>query len=222
MVGVDRLRRPGVAIDTIPKTPAETTVGCRKVRWPNSPCGSGTPLASAVPANRWRRRRRLKCRARIVTSMLPGECRPPAGPAPKRDNALLAVEQQALGTQPRNQRCALRQCRRRGRDQHRLLGAGRTAHAAVADVPATAHIARDDPSRCPAGAHRALGWRCFHSARRPTVARRAGVPSPRTRRHRFCESGLEAEHALPVGQRFRRRTEAAGPVHGGRTANAAP
>ncbi|MNY35031.1 hypothetical protein D3C86_1694130 [compost metagenome] len=31
-----------------------------------------------------------------------------------------------------------------GRHQHRLLGVGRAAHAAIAEVPATAHIARDD------------------------------------------------------------------------------
>ncbi|MCY1410915.1 hypothetical protein D9M71_262940 [compost metagenome] len=56
---------------------------------------------------------------------------------------LVAVDQQAVGTRQVEQLAALLQGRGNGGDQHRLLGVGRAAHPAVADVPAAAHVARD-------------------------------------------------------------------------------
>src|SRR5690606_26427169 len=57
---------------------------------------------------------------------------------------VLAVMQQALGAGQVEQGAALVEGGRNGGDQHRLLGVDRAAHAAVAEVPAAAHVARDD------------------------------------------------------------------------------
>ena len=57
---------------------------------------------------------------------------------------LAAADLQLVGTRQIEQLAALVEGGRNGGDQHRLLGVGRTAHAAVAQVPAAAHIARDD------------------------------------------------------------------------------
>ena len=56
------------------------------------------------------------------------------------------VHDQTLGASEVEQLAASIQCGRDARHQHRLLGIGRAAHAAVAQVPAAAHVAR---AHCP-------------------------------------------------------------------------
>ncbi|MNS24703.1 hypothetical protein D3C72_565570 [compost metagenome] len=56
---------------------------------------------------------------------------------------LVAVDQQLLRAGQIKQFAAHFQCRRNGRDHHRLFGIGRTAHAAIAEVPAAAHVTWD-------------------------------------------------------------------------------
>ena len=122
----------------------------------------------------------------------------------------------------RQQRRTTIQRRRNRRHQHRLLGVGRTAHAAVADVPAAFYVA---PDRAGREAQRlgaaAQGIVVFVGFDRPRgdVEPRFHALEPR------CEIGRskagDAEFTRPVVECCGRRAEARRPVHGRAAADAA-
>ena len=128
---------------------------------------------------------------------------------------------QALGTQAGVKRCPAGQCRRQGRQQHRLLGVGRAAHAAIAEIPAALDVAahRIDRDAEPGGTacHQAvIPVRRY----RPGADMQAHFHRVEPRRERFDAEIAQAVRALPPLQRPWRGAEAAGPVDRGRTADA--
>ena len=139
------------------------------------------------------------------------------------DNALLRRKNQSLGTQTRDQQRTARQRSRDSGDEHRLLGAGRTAHAAIADIPAATDIARNDMGRYadffgPLGKKIVVLVRLEWPGTNTEPMFHRGEP----RGHRIRRQLLEPQHFLPIAEGRCRRAEAAGPVDGGRTSDAAP
>ncbi len=145
MVGVDRLRCAVEGVDhPVEQPPALKFTVCRKVRLAD-------PLA---------RIRRLRAEKNRRVLMPPPESNVVAGPDPDpaavgrhaaahpcqafEARHLVAVQQQPVGARQVEQLATLVEGRRDGGDQHRLLGVDRAAHAAVAEVPATEDVARDD------------------------------------------------------------------------------
>ncbi len=135
---------------------------------------------------------------------------------------LVAVQQQPVGARQVEQLATLVEGRRDGGDQHRLLGVDRAAHAAVAEVPATEDVARDD---LPVIAE-LLAAQADHVV--------VGIRRQRPGRHvqallHFLEPGRHVLRAValdpvdlgPVLQGRFRGAEAAGPVDQGGAAHGA-
>ncbi len=127
---------------------------------------------------------------------------------------LLATHLQALGPCEIEQFAALVQQRRNAGDQHRLLGIGRAAHAAVAQVPAAAHVARDhrpvivEPFAA-APEHLVVGVRRHCPGCHAQALLHAFEPGLQ----RFGRKPADAVLAGPVLQGLRWGAETRGPVH---------
>ena len=126
----------------------------------------------------------------------------------------LAVHQQAFGAGEIEQFATLVQQRRNAGDQHRLLGVGWAAHAAVAEVPAATHVARD---HCPvlteaftaALQYRVVGIRRHGPGRDAEALLHAFEPELQCLDRKSADAVL----AGPVLQRLRWCAKARGPVH---------
>ncbi|MNO78768.1 hypothetical protein D3C76_699200 [compost metagenome] len=134
----------------------------------------------------------------------------------------VALQQQAVGPRQVEQLAAFLQRRRDGGDQHRLLGVGRAAHPAVADVPAAAHVARDHfpviAELLAAGAdHVVVGVR----RDRPGRDAQALFHLPEPGRHLRRAVALDAVLLRPVFEGRIGRAEAGGPVDQGGAADGA-
>ena len=135
----------------------------------------------------------------------------------------VAREDEAMRAHARDERRAAIERRGDRRDQHRLLGVGRAAHAAVAEVPAALHVAADrGRERCRACAaprasaalfalgatsHGAIDSRASIRANHGAIASAEKPRKPYSR--------------CPVGKRGRRRAERARPVDRRAAADAA-
>ena len=112
--------------------------------------------------------------------------------------------------------------RRDRRHQHRLLGVGRAAEAARAEVPAALHVALDRGRRMPSfsAPRRSRSLFSFGAASQgPIDQPPLGLGEPG--RHRRLGQFGEAVALAPDRQGRRRGAERAGPVDGGRAADAA-
>ena len=130
---------------------------------------------------------------------------------------------QALGTQAGVERCPAGQCRRQGRQQHRLLGVGRAAHAAIAEIPAAldvaAHGADGDAELLgAAGEQTVVTVRCD----RPGADMQAHFHRIKPGGKCFDGQLVQSVGALPPLQGAGRCAETAGPVDGRRAADTAP
>jgi hypothetical protein len=119
-------------------------------------------------------------------------------------------------------RATVERCRDGGQ-QHRLLGVGRAAHAAVTEVPATLDVALDDPDRdgellATGHQHLIVRVRRRIPGAHPQLVLHHREPGA----HRLGAELPQAELALPEVEDLGRRAEAAGPVDRRRTADAAP
>ena len=137
------------------------------------------------------------------------ETRPPCSDDAARTYA--GHERRAIGERGGNRR-----------DQHRLLGVGGTAHAAVTQVPAADDVAADRRR----GNADALGT----ARQRFVVGVGSDFPGSdgkarfhlrEPRGHVVHRESAQSEFALPPGERGRRRAKGAGPVDGRAAAHAA-
>ena len=185
LIGVDRCGAPAKPSTRSGINAADTTVGCRKVRLPTTPCGSGTSLRNSnagvpiAPAAAMKIFARTTIRRGVGS--VPRASRPMHSSAPIRPPGPFAGS--SLQARVRVSRVAPRASAAGNRgDQHRLLGVGRTAHAAVADIPATHDIAPDGgrlhAKRLGAASQRLV---VLVRQRRSTARCQAGVPCARTR-----------------------------------------
>ena len=182
-----RRRVPASALPTRPS-------GCRKVRLPTMPCGSGTllrrssagvPIAPPAAMNVFAR-----TLMRRAVGSVPRASRPTQSSAVMRSPCCSKRPRPC----PRHQRRTAIQHRGNGRHEHRLLGVGRTAHAAVADVPAAFHVA---PDRAGRDAQR-LRAAAKHVVVRVGLDRPGGNVEPRF--HAFeprCEIGRGENPVMP-------------------------
>lgn len=143
MVGINRLRRARIGVDALRE----------QARRDHRRMQEGAPPQQAVRVRRLRaqqQRRRINGAARQHEVLgAQGEAharrRLPGGVERRHLQAVdaLALEAETLGARMHEQARAQRQRRRDRRHQHRLLGVGRAAHAAIAEVPAAVHVAPD-------------------------------------------------------------------------------
>ncbi len=134
-----------------------------------------------------------------------------------------ALEHEALRAQAREQHGAALEGRRQGRHQHRLLGVGGTAHAAVTEIPATVHVAVDG-GRGHAQLGRALAQQVVVGVggRAPLVDAEPLFHHAKPGRQRLRRIAFQAEVLAPVIERAGRGAKAGGPVDDGGAAHGAP
>ena len=133
-----------------------------------------------------------------------------------------ALDVEAFGAGLHQQRGTLVERGGDRRHQHRLLGIGRAAHAAGAEVPAGFDVAANQRG-FDAQLQRAApqGFVVRVRCDRPVADRKPPLDLFEPGRHRRRVEILEAEFLAPEGQCRLRRAEAAGPVDGGAAADAA-
>ena len=124
---------------------ADTTVGCRNVRLPTHAVRIGHAAAQqqrrrADRAGRGDERARAHDDARATSARVPRGVHRRAFERRRRGRRAMTKRMRARARDQR--RAAIERARDR-RDQHRLLGVGRAAHAAVAEVPAALDVAPD-------------------------------------------------------------------------------
>ena len=160
---------------------------------------------------------RLHARARAARTQ-------PGGIEPVDLEGLDAVadDREARGARAREQHRTGLERGREGGHQHRLLGVGRAAHAAVADVEAAAHVAPDprhgDAQPGGAAAQQAVVLVGRHA---PRADRQAPLRLLEPRQERLGGEVGQAVVRAPPCQGGLRRAEARGPVHRRRAADAA-
>ena len=222
MVGVDALRRAGVAVHPLRHDGGGHAGGVQEGA-PADPLIRVGHLA----AQQQRRTADSAGREHAVTGAHHDLVRPRPQAARVQRRAFEARDFVLLDAQPQcpcaaDQHGALGQCSGNGGDEHGLLGLRGTAQPAVAEVPA----ARDIALHGPRGNAKTL------RATPQSVVVGIGRSRPRcdiepALHHREPGRQLldgelgEPEAALPVLQRRRRRAEAAGPVDRGRAPDAA-